>query len=165
MIYSKNLQSYITPTIEKTVFDVSSYRKITKYMVKDGKIPVGRVSLSDLPNGVYVEFIENFNPHLYKNFGYVADQIEVEHCLNRNLKEFDIISKASLNSHALHFLRGKRFVENSINEIVKNIIESTPWGQKFQTAFLSSVDMFMPKEMVQKYLGIIKALPLLKNVK
>lgn len=162
MIYSKKLQTFITPTIDKTVFDIPNFRKVTKYVVKDGKIPVGRVSLSDLPNGVYVEFIENFNPNLYKNFGQVADQIEIEHCIGRNLKEFDILSKASLNSHALHFLRGKRFMPDSINQIVKNIIESTPQNQKFQTAFLGSVKMFMPKEVIQKYLEIIKKSPLLK---
>mgnify|MGYP003571281089 CR=1 FL=1 len=163
MIYSKKLQTYIPIHVDKVVYDNPNYRKITKYTVKDGKIPVGRVSLSDLPNGVFVEFMENLNPELYKNFGYLADQIEVEHCINRDLKDFEIISNASLNSHALHYLRGKRFILDSINQIVRSIIELTPKNQQFQTKFLGSVKMYMPKDIIQKYIEIIKRTPILKK--
>ena len=107
--------------------------------------------------------MENLNPDLYKNFGYLADQIEVEHCINRNLKDFEIISNASLNSHALHYLRGKRFISDGINQIVKGIIERTPKNQKFKTSFLGSVKMYMPKDIIQKYIEIIKRTPILKN--
>lgn len=163
MIYSKRLQSYIPVTVQKVDQSVLPYfGTFTKYMVKDGKIPVGKVDLRDTMGGVYVEYIENMNPQLYSGFGTIADQIEVEHCLNRGMTYFGIRSEAGLNSHALHYLRGKRFESDSINEEVKKIIDSTPAGQKFDTAKLGPQPMFMPLELIDKYLEIIKNCPLLK---
>ena len=162
MIYSKRLQQYVPITVEKVVYENPNYRQITKYIVKDNKIPVGRVSVSDMPNGAYVEFIENFHPNLYGGFGKVADQIEVEHCLCRGLDNFEIYSNAALSSHALHYKRGKRFIPEEVNEIVKKIIENTPVGEKYNTSFLGGVRMFMPQEIIKKYLEIIKKSPLLK---
>ncbi len=162
MIYSKKLQQDIPVTVEKVVFDNSNYRRITKYLVKDGKIAVGRVSVSDLPNGVNVEFMENFHPELYKGFGKIADQIEVEHCLNRGLDTFEIVSEAGLNSHAVHYKRGKRFIPDEVNKIVENVIKTTPAGKQYQTSFLGKVKMFMPQEVIKKYINIIKKCALLR---
>lgn len=163
MIYSKRLQSYIPVTVQKVSQSVLPYfGTFTKYMVKDGKIPVGKVDLRDTMSGVYVEYIENMNPQLYSGFGTIADQIEVEHCLNRGMSYFAIRSEAGLNSHALHYLRGKRFEIDSVNEEVKRIIDSTPPGQKFDTRRLGQQPMFMPLELIDKYLEIIKKCPLLK---
>lgn len=163
MIYSKKLQTYIPVTVQKiSQTPVPYFGTFTKYMVKDGKISVGKVDLRDTYSGVHVEFIENMNPHLYSGFGTIADQIEVEHCLNRGMDYFEIKSKAGLNSHALHYLRGKRFDSEEDNETVKKIIESTPVGQKFDTQKLGPKAMYMPWELIEKYLEIIKKCPLLK---
>ncbi|MCM1004283.1 MAG: hypothetical protein NC408_08085 [Candidatus Gastranaerophilales bacterium] len=164
MIYSKRLQAHIPVTVqqlEKT--SIPYFGTFTKYMVKDGRIPVGKVNLVDTMTGVKVDFIENMNPQLYSGFGTIADQIEVEHCLNRGLYFFDIKSVAGLNSHALHYLRGKRFEDEKVNDEVKRIIESTPVGQKFDTTKLGPQRMFMPWDMIEKYLEIIKKCPLLKK--
>ncbi len=162
MIYSKRLQSYIPVTVQKiNQIDLPYFGRFTSYMVKDGKIPVGKVDLRDTFTGVHVEFIENMNPQLYSGFGTIADQIEVEHCLERGYDFFEINSDAGLNSHALHYLRGKRFDDEKVNEEVKRIIESTPAGQRFDTAKLGPQKMFMPWDMIEKYLEIIKKCPLL----
>lgn len=152
--------------------------KLTHYIVKDGRIPIGHVNLIDTPNGVNVSFIRNYNPNMYSGFGWIADQIEVEHCLKRGLKDFEITSEASLNSHALHFIRGKRFGEITdpqkkekllklfntadINKIVEMIIKTTPKGSEYNTKFLERIPMFMPQSLIKKYIEIIKKHPLLK---
>ena len=161
MIYNKILQRYVPIRVEKTVYEQPNYGRITKYIVKDGKIPVGRVSVSEKSFGVYVEFMEKLNPN-YSHFGEVADQIEVEHGIQQGWKDFEIRSNAALNSHAMHYLRGKRFLPESINEIVKSIIENTPLGEKFRTIQLGSVKMYMPKELIKKYIELAKKNPLLK---
>ncbi len=164
MIYSKKLQTHIPITVQKIKqSDIPCFGRFTSYMVKDGKIPVGKVDLRDTFTGVHVEFIENMNPQLYSGFGTVADQIEVEHCLNRGLDFFEIKSSAGLNSHALHYLRGKRFEDEAINEEVRKTIDSTPVGHKFDTEKLGPQKMFMPWDMIEKYLEIIKKCPLLKK--
>lgn len=162
MIYSKKTESYIPTTVERISYENSICGPVTKYIVKDGKIPVGRVSLTDVADGVYVNFIENFHPDAYKNFGATADQIEVEHCLKRGLDTFEIRSDAALNSHAVHYLRGKRFMPAEMNNVVKNIIDSTPAGEKYNTKFLGTIRMYMPKELITKYINIIKKIPLLR---
>lgn len=156
------MQSLIPVNVERKFFSNPNYHNITRYDIKDGKIPVGRVSLSDLPNGVFVEFIENFNPNLYKGLTETAYQIQVEHCLNRGLSDFEILSNASLNSHAIHYLKGKRFVSSEINQKVEDIIKSTPKGELYNTKFLGSIQMYMPQELIKKYINQIKNFPLLK---
>lgn len=162
MIYSRNMNSYIPVNIEKKVFSIPNYPDVTRYDIKDGRIPVGRVSLSDLPNGVFVEFIENFNPNLYKGLTETAYQIQVEHCLERGLNNFGILSYAALNSHAIHYLKGKRFIPSEINQKVVDIIKSTPKGEMYNTKFLGKIKMYMPKELIEKYIKQIKKFPLLK---
>lgn len=163
MIYSKKLQTYIPVTVERIAqTPIQYFGLFTQYIVKDGKIPVGKVNLKDTFFGVHVEYIENMNPQLYSGFGKVADQIEVEHCLNRGLDYFEVVSEAGLNSHALHYLRGKRFNLEQNNETVRKIIESTPPGQKFDTQKLGNIKMYMPWELIEKYIEIIKKCPLLK---
>ena len=163
MIYSKRLQSNIPITVQKvSQTNIPGFGTFTKYMVKDGRIPVGKVDLKDTFMGVHVEYIENMNPQLYSGFGSIADQIEVEYCLKRGLDYFEIKSEAALNSHALHYLRGKRFELESDNEAVRKIIETTPAGQKFDTRALGNIRMYMPWELIEKYIDIIKKCPLLK---
>ena len=106
---------------------------------------MGRVDLRDTQNGVFVEFIENLHPDMYSGLGKTADQIEVEHCINRGLDRFEINSHAELNSHVAHYKRGKRFgkilsstIEQEMlkrfqtidaNIIVKKIIDTATQGE------------------------------------
>lgn len=161
MIYSKVLQNYIPVNITTKQYNINQYGTFTRYLVKDKKIPVGYIDLKDTANGVYVEFIQNQNPELYSGFGKLADQLEVEHCLKRGLTEFNIESEAALNSHALHYLRGKRFYSQTAEKEVKRVIAETPKGQIFNTKFLGKIRMYMPKELIKKYMEIIKNAPLL----
>lgn len=155
MIYSKALAREIPVRITKEVYDLKFFGLHTRYNVFDDKINVGYVDLIDTPNGVHVDYIRNNKPEQYSGFGHLADQIEVEHCLNRGLKNFEIFSDAGLNSHAKHYQRGKRFFDNAINKKVKQIIESTPIGEKFNTEFLGNIKMYMPKKMIDKIISKI----------
>lgn len=163
MIYSKKLQTYIPVTVHKLrQTSIPYFGNFTEYLVKDGNIPVGKVDLKDVFMGVHVDYIENMNPQLYSGFGTIADQIEVEHCLKRGLDYFEIKSEAGLNSHALHYLRGKRFESEEYNEVVQKIIDNTPKGTMFHTEKLGPISMYMPWELIEKYIAIIKKCPLLK---
>lgn len=164
--------------VTKEVSPLSYKINYTKYIVRDGKIPVGFVGLIDTLKGVKVSFIKNYNPEKYSGFGKLADQIEVEHCINRGLDYFEITSNAALNSHAFHYLRGKRFGEildetkkdnllkkfktYDVNKIVENIIKNTKKGTDFYTKFLGEVPMFMPQKLIEKYRELAKKCPILK---
>ena len=161
MIYSKRLQTNIPVNIETKSNFIPGYGNFTRYLVKDNKITVGKVDIKDTLDGIEVAFIENKQPKLYSGFGKIADQIEVEHCVKRGLKNFDILSEASLNSHALHFLRGKRFYSKDAEENIKKVIAETPKGKPFNTRFLGSIKMYMPQELIQKDIKIIKKNPLI----
>ena len=162
MIYSKKIGCHLPVKIETKLHNIENFGKFTKYLVKDNKITVGHIDIKDLPNGIEVQYIENYHPNLYSGFGKVADQIEVEHCVKRGLDNFEIVSSGSLNSHALHYLRGKRFYSDDVNNKLAEIISKTPKGEKFDTKFLGSQKMYMPKKVIEKYLEKIKENPLLK---
>ena len=114
MIYSKRLNDYIPVKIETQTHKFGNNETFTRYLVKDNRITIGRVDLIDTANGVEVQYIENYHNQLYSNFGKIADQLEVEHCLKRGLDKFEINSYGSLNSHALHYIRGKRFFADEV---------------------------------------------------
>lgn len=161
MIYSKRLQTNVPVKIETKSDLIHGFGYFTRYTIKDDKITVGKVDLRDTPTGINVEYIENLQPQLYSGFGKLADQIEVEHCMKRGLKYFDIVSDAGLNSHALHYLRGKRFYSEEAEEKIKEIIKNTPKGEIYNTKILGRIRMYMPLELIEKYIGIIKKNPIL----
>lgn len=163
MIFSKLTNQYKPVTVPPPKrHNLGEFGIFTSYTVKDDKITVGKVDLLDTAKGVKVMYIENCQPQLYKGFGKIADQIEVEHCLKRGLDTFEITSDAGLNSHAVHYLRGKRFVKKIYNQIVEQIINSTPQGEQYNTKKLGNIEMYMPQKLIKKYLEIIKKNPLLK---
>ena len=161
MIYSKKLSQYIPITIKKSApCNIPQWGIFTQYLVKDGKIPVGKINILDVEKGIKVDYIENMNPQLYSKFGQLADMIEVNHCLERGLTDFEITSNAGLNSHALHYLRGKRFRSEDVENKIKKVIEETPPNEKYNTKFLGQVAMYMPKELIDKYVEQLKKTPL-----
>jgi len=162
MIYSKRLNTNIPIQVYANTQYIQGFGKFIHYQVKDKCIPVGYVDLKDTPKGAYVLFIKNQNPDLYSGFGLIADQIEVEHCLNKGIRQPEIMSEAALSSHIQHYKRGKRFVDKWVNKLVKVLVRQ---NEIIDTSFIGAVKMFMPKSMVKKYIGIIKKDPLLSGIK
>ena len=148
----------------------------TKYGVYCGVNPIGYVALIDKDYGVWVDYIKNYSPERYSGFGKVADQIEVEHCLNRGLKDFQVLSMATPVSLAFHYNRGKRFdyIEDAqekiylnknygtfnVNVIIERLLKNNPFPK---ISGIGTVPMFMPKDLIKKYIDIISKYPLLKK--
>lgn len=152
---------------------------ITNYTVIGEDEIVGSVSVIDKKNGIWVDYIRNFKPRQYSGFGAVADQIEVEHCLNRGLDNFKILSEATPFSLPYHYNRGKRFgiIEDifdkafllekygtqNINNIMENLLKKFKVNEIHEEMALVNIPMYMPKELIDKYLLIIQKYPLLNK--
>ena len=162
MVYSIKLNTEIPVQVTSKNYFLNEFGNFTRYTVKDNRIPVGYVDVQDTPHGCYVMYIKNQNPKLYKGFGKTADQIEVEHCLKRNIETPLITSEAKFNTHITHFKRGKRFINEGINVFLQNIIDNLCKGEEYLTNFLGMQKMFMPQNLVNKYMEIIKKSPLLR---
>ena len=162
MVYSVKLNTEIPVQVTSKSYYLKGLGNFTRYTVKDNRIPVGYVDLQDTKHGCYVMYIKNQNPKLYKGFGKTADQIEVEHCLKRYIDKPVITSEAKFNTHITHFKRGKRFIDEGINIFLKDLIENLSKGEQYLTGFLGAQKMFMPQNLVKKYMEIIKKAPLLK---
>ena len=166
MIYSvlQNKPIPITVTKEK----IPEYDDIVRYTVHDASEPrihVGYVELQDTKNGAKVLFIKNQHPNLYRHFGQIADQIEVEHCLKRNIDKPYIKSVAALDSHIQHFKRGKRFINEGINVYLDYVCQNLKKGERVNTRFLGLKKMYMPINLINEIKERIKINPLLKGVK
>jgi len=113
---------------------------------------------------IKVEFVENENEEQYGGIAHLADLIEVAVCKKLRIKP-NIVSYSFDDAAPLHYLRGKRFIpfekynkklyeihgNREPNEVVKEIIEKTPKGEKYDTSDIK--DMFityMPKEMIKE---------------
>lgn len=126
--------------------------------------------------------IRNNKQNEYGKFALLADKLEVQYCLDKNMSDFEIRSYADLNSHALHYLRGKRFEGEATpqqiqrfremfkwakiksfdyNTVVKYIIDHTPKGERFNTMFLKEIPMYMPQNLIQKYIRELLQNPLI----
>jgi len=162
MIYSKRLGREIPVTVTSKSKFLPGYGRYTKYTVKDGEIPIGYVDLRDTDLGVYVDFIKKTNPE-YKHFGEFADMLEVNHCLKKGLNEdfMEITSQAGLNSHVQHYKRGKRYFDEGINNHIKNLIKNAKKGTILDTKSIGPVDMYMPKELINKCIEKLKKHPIL----
>lgn len=166
MVYSIRLQKEVPVIVsKKNQFNPENCQCITQYTVMDASEPlihVGYVDLLDTNNGVEVLFIKSQHPNYYRHFGEVADQIEVEHCMQRGIDKPYIKSVAAFNSHIQHFKRGKRFINEGVNIFLENLISGLLKGQIVLTKFLGNQPMFMPQNMVNVYKKIIEKAPLLK---
>lgn len=152
---------------------------IYKFLVENSRL------IDDFPefgisgDRVSIDFLQNNKEDMYCGLGNLADQIAIEYCLKENITP-NIVSVADLNSHAAHYKRGRRFFPldkndpdidyyefkaafgtTDPNEIVKKRIESTPKGQKVNTEDLVGLYMYMPQEIIKKYLEKIKESPIL----
>ena len=171
MIYSVIQQKEIPVTITKEVHYIDEkFGNMIRYNVYDSshqsrRIYAGYVDLQDTKNGVKVLYIKNQNPDLYRHFGQVADQIEVEHCLKRGIEKPYIHSVAAMGSHIQHFLRGKRFINEGINVYLDYITRNLQKGERVITGFLGYQKMYMPINLINEIKDKIKVNQLLKGIK
>ena len=142
---------------EITRYDVYEKSKNTNF--------VGYVDLQDTKNGAKVLYIKNEMPNLYKHFGQVADQIEVEHCIKRGIENPYISSVAAIGTHIIHFKRGKRFINKKINTYLENLTKNLQKGERVITGFLGYQKMYMPQNMINEIKNKIKISPLLNGIK
>lgn len=169
MIYSVAQQKYIPVKIEKEIiFSCGNYDDyMTRYTAYEKNNPreIGYVDLIDTKNGAKVLYIKNQLPHLYKRFGQLADQIEVEHCLKRGIKKPYIQSIAAVGSPIKHFKRGKRFINEGVNVYLEDIVKNLQKGERVSLGFLGVQKMYMPMNMINEIKEKIKLKSLLKGVK
>ena len=168
MIYSIRQHKEVPVTITKKVQYIDEqFGDLTRYSVYDDsmRIFVGYVDLQDTKNGVNVTYIKNQQPNLYKRFGHLADQIEVEHCLKRGIEKPDISSVAALGTHVMHYLRGKRFINEKVNAYIASLTKNLQKGERVTTGFLGYQKMYMPINMINEIKEKIKICPLLKGIK
>ena len=126
---------------------------------------------SDIPefgivgDRVIVQHLMNLDQANYAGIGELADRITVEHCNRLGIKPV-VIAEASYNSHVAHYKRGKRYLysneNNNPNNIIKEIIEKTPEGEKCNTGFMGMLISYMPDELIEKIQQYLSKNPILK---
>ena len=167
MIYSilhqKEIPVFITKDVQYIDADIGDLTRYTVYDDLSGKY-VGYVDLTDTRNGAKVAYIKNASQDLYKHFGNLADQIEVEHCLNRGIDKPYIQSVAARDTYVQHFLRGKRFINEGINVYLDYLTKNLVKGEKIMTEFFGYQKMYMPVNMLNEIKEKIKINPLLKKL-
>ncbi len=129
---------------------------------------------------ISIEYLQNNDESLFSGIGTAADQLAVEYCLKNGLKP-NITSVADYESHIAHYNRGRRFFEISKNDvdidayefladfgtlnpnkIIEKRISAAKPGEHIDTSDLGALHMYMPQEVIQKYLAKIEKNPILK---
>lgn len=123
---------------------------------------------------VTVNYLKNQDDKHYGGIGKLADKLSVKHCLENNIKPI-IVSIADKNSHAAHYLRGKRFLplyddscakeffhkrygSDDLNKIMENLIkQSKQTDEKINVKGWGYLPIYMPQDIVQKYEKQIKS--------
>lgn len=165
---------------------VISVRKITppglapisRYTISDGSTKVGYIDLEEHADGAYIAKVENFNQDKYGGILKLSNRIAVENCLKRGIKDIKITGDAAFNSHALHYLTGKRFYPitnpnraevlkktygtRDANKITKFVLANTPKGSKYYTHMLGTVGMYMTKKCINECVRLAKVAPILR---
>ena len=104
----------------------------------------------------------------------------MEYCLKNGFKP-NITSVADYESHIAHYNRGRRFFEISKNDIdidayefleqfgtlkpdkiIEKRIAAAKSGERIDTSDLGALHMYMPQEIIQKYLQKIAGNRILK---
>ena len=169
MVYSLLLHKEIPVKLEKEIiFSCGNYDDyMTRYTAYEKNNPreIGYVDLQDTRNGVKVLYIKNQQPHIYRHFGYLADQIEVEHCLKRGIEKPYIQSLAAIGSPIKHFKRGKRFINEGVNAFLTEILKNLQKNEFISLGFLGVQKMYMPMNMINEIKEKIKKRPLLKGLR
>jgi len=123
---------------------------------------------------IIANYIYNCNENEYGGIGHLADLVEVACCKELGF-EPNVVSHSVPDAAPLHYLRGKRFVpfrkynkqynwyynRKNPNAMVKEIIENTPKGQKFDTSKIHHCFLtYMPKEMIKELEEELKEHPI-----
>ncbi len=109
--------------------------------------------------------MRNEKPKLYKHFGQIADQIELEHCLNNGISKPYIYSDAASGTLLPHFKKGKRFINEGINIYLDYILKNVKKGERVYTSNFGPQKMYMPINLINELIEKIKINPLLKGLK
>ena len=169
MIYSVLQHKEVPVTVSKKVYYINEeFGDLIRYTVhntSEPRIHIGYVDLQDTKSGVKVSYIKNQHPDLYKHFGQIVDQIELEHCLKRGIDKPFIQSSAAINTYIQHFKRGKRFINEGINIYLDYICQNLKKGERINIGALGYQKMYMPINMINEIKEKIKILPLLKDIK
>lgn len=154
--------------------------------LEDEKEEGNSVYLEDYPelgivgDRITIDYLQNNNDKIYSGIGKVADQIAIEYCLKEGLTP-NIISLADTGSLIAHYKRGRRYFKieknspltnyetfikkygtDAPNEVIKKRLkESQKYGRPVNCNDLAELYMYMPQEIIQKYLQIIKENPIL----
>lgn len=134
-------------------------------------------SLGIIGDRVTIDLVSNNNNRLYSGVGTIADKLAIEYCLKNGITPNET-GIAAFNSHAAHYLRGRRFFPLSGNDktgreffekyktydpnrIVEERILISPRGKKVYTGDLGNLPMYMPREVVDKTLASILRNPII----
>lgn len=128
---------------------------------------------------ITIDCLQNNNEQKYAGIGKAADQIAIEYCLKEGLTP-NIVSLADTGSLIAHYKRGRRFFKvqeddifsdyeglmaeygtNDPNKIIETQLASLPKGSWIDCTDLGQLHMYMPQEIIQKYLNKIKEHPIL----
>lgn len=128
---------------------------------------------------ITIECLQNNNELKYAGIGKAADQVAIEYCLKEGLTP-NIVSLADTGSLIAHYKRGRRFFKikkndifsdyegimskygtNDPNKIIETLLADQPKGSWIDCTDLYQLYMYMPQEIIQKYLNKIKEHPIL----
>ena len=126
---------------------------------------------------IIVDMVKNKKQDEYGGIGHLSDLLEIAVCNELGI-EPNILSYSKKEAAPLHYLRGKRFIpyekyckRNELrqrnvkgknpNDTIKEIIERTPKGEKFNTDELPFAPlMYMPKSVAKELEEEIKEHPI-----
>ncbi|MBQ6516115.1 hypothetical protein IJI31_02935 [bacterium] len=127
---------------------------------------------------IEVQYIYNNCENEYSGVGHLSDLVEVAACKELGIKP-NIISYSFDDVAPLHYKRGKRFIPyekycgkseidmydlegKNPNDTVREIVESTPKGKKFDTSPIKTpfLVMYMPKSQVKELEEELKEHPI-----
>ena len=126
---------------------------------------------------ISIEYLQNNFENEYSGIGKTADQIAIEYCIQNNINP-QIVSLAEEGSLIAHYKRGRRFLgfekeNNEIkklindygtddpNEIIAKMISNTKNSEHINCDALGSLYMYMPQNIIEKYIKLIKESPIL----
>lgn len=126
-------------------------------------------------NRISINYLENSYPDEYSGIGEAADQIAIEYCINNNIP-LQLVSEAEKGSVIAHYKRGRKFLPvegrdyrkfmdnfgtNDPNKIIEERIKQNPDNKNIYCDDIYKTYMYMPEEVVEKYLERIKEKPIL----
>lgn len=156
---------------------ICDWRKATSKSKDDIMLTQNYPELGIVGDRISIDYLQNNNNIIFSGIGKVADQIAIEYCLKEGITP-NIVSMADIGSLISHYKRGRRFFKiekenprynyfireygtNDPNKIIKERLDKTPSGSWAECEDLKELYMYMPQEVIQKYLQRIKEHPIL----